>query len=74
MMLLLHAVTTSSPDPSKAPFFIVGGLLALGAVVLSLIGISRPTFPNNERSARLTMGVTGALVLAAIMAAILTDP
>ena len=67
-LLLLAADTTS-----KVPFYILGGVLALWAVILAGIGLSRPAFPGGEGGERGVIGVTFVIVVLAIGAAILTS-
>jgi hypothetical protein len=66
-VLLLAAAETS-----KVPFYILGGLLAVWAVTLAGLGISRPEFPYNDRGARGVIGVSFVLIVLAIGAAIAT--
>jgi hypothetical protein len=66
-LLLLAADTTS-----KVPFYILGGVLALWAVVLAGIGLNRPQFPGGARGERGVIAFTLGLVVLAIGAAILT--
>jgi hypothetical protein len=66
--LLLTAAETS-----KTPFFIIGGALAVYAVILATIGIQRPNFPFNARGQRGVIVVTAVMVVLAIAAAILTS-
>ena len=40
---------TAAAEPSKVPFFIIGGALAVYAVILATIGIQRPDFPSNAQ-------------------------
>ena len=61
-------------EPSKVPFYIAGGLLAVWAVVLAGLGLSRPSFPYGESGARRVMGLSFVLIVIAIAAAVLTDP
>jgi plastocyanin len=58
--------------PSKAPFYVAGGLLACWAVALALGGITRPGFPGSDRGARAVMGVTAVLVLTTLAMAVVT--
>ena len=61
-------------EPSKTPFYIVGGLLAIWAVVLAGIGLMQPEFPYNARGQRGVVALSTVLIIAAILAAVLTDP
>jgi hypothetical protein len=64
---------TAADEPSKVPFFIIGGALAVYAVVLSAIGMSRPNFPFNARGQRAVMAVTLVIAVLAVGAAIGTS-
>jgi hypothetical protein len=68
---ILAAVEVGS-DPSKTPFYIAGGLLAGWAVLVSVIGITRPSFPGNAMAQRLTMLVSVVLVAGAMSTAVIT--
>jgi len=59
-------------EPSKVPFYILGGVLVVWAVVLAGIGLNRPDFPGNARGQRGVIGVTLVLVVLAIGAAVAT--
>jgi hypothetical protein len=63
----------TAAETSKTPFFIIGGALAVYAVILATIGINRPGFPFNARGERGVITLTGVLVVLAIGAAILTS-
>jgi hypothetical protein len=65
-MLSLLAVA----EPSKVAWFIAGGVLALWAVALSAIGLTRPDFPGNARGERLAILVSVVLVIAAMTSAV----
>ena len=67
--LLLLAVD----ETSKVPFYILGGVVALWAVVLAGIGLNRPEFPGGRRGEQGVIGLTLALVILAIGAAIVTS-
>jgi hypothetical protein len=64
---------TAAGESSKVPFFIVGGALAVYAVVLATIGIQRPDFPSNMGGQRGVIGLTAVIVVLAVAAAILTS-
>jgi hypothetical protein len=69
MSLLLLAAS----EPSKVPFYICGGVLALWAVALAGIGLSRPEFPDNRAGQRGVIGISFVLIVVAISAAIVTS-
>jgi hypothetical protein len=64
----------AAAEPSKTPFYIAGGLLAIYAVALAAVGLTRPNFPGNGGGARAVMGLSFLLVVFAIAMAVLTDP
>ena len=64
---------TAADEPSKVPFFIIGGALAIYAVVLSAIGMTRPGFPFNARGQRAVIAVTLVIAILAVGAAIGTS-
>jgi hypothetical protein len=55
---------------SEAPFFIAGGLLATFAVLISVVGFTRPDFPSGAVAARGIMAVSAALVAGAMATAV----
>jgi hypothetical protein len=59
-------------EPSKTPFYIGGGVLALWAVILGFIGLRGDNFPANDRTARGVMGISALLVAVAIATALIT--
>jgi hypothetical protein len=69
MSLLLVA----SDEASKVPFYLCGGAVALWAVLLAGIGLSRPEFPGNRPGERGVIGITFVLIVLAIGSAILTS-
>ena len=64
---------TAADETSKVPFFIIGGALAVYAVILATIGIQRPDFPSNMRGQRGVIGLTAVIVVVAVATAILTS-
>ena len=68
----LHVVLAAS-EPSKAPFYIAGAVLAAWAVVLALGGMNRPDFPGTAAASRAVIGVSALLVLATLVTAITTS-
>jgi len=55
---------------SELPFFLVGGGLALFAIVISIVGFKRPDFPANAGAARGVMALSATLVVATMISVI----
>lgn len=72
-MHALVVLAAEAAEPSKTPFYIVGGALALWAVVLAGAGLSRPEFPGSEAASRGVMAISTVLVIAAMAAAVFTS-
>jgi hypothetical protein len=66
------AAEAGKEEKSHVPFYIAGSLLAVWAVVLSLIGLTRPDFPSSQGQRSAVMGLTVLLVLAATSIAVIT--
>jgi hypothetical protein len=60
-------------EPSKAPFYLVGGALALWAVILAGIGLTRPSFPTGAGGERAVIGISFVLMAAAMATAVATS-
>jgi hypothetical protein len=71
-LLVLAAETAEHAEPSKVPFYVAGGALALWAVVLSAVGIRSQSFPGGDSGARGVMTVSVLLVVAAMATSIIT--
>ena len=74
---MLHALivfaSTEGEESSKTLFYFAGGILAVFAVVISAIGITRiGSFPASTGQARGVICLAALLVLAAMTAAIVT--
>ncbi len=69
MLSLLFAVA----EPSKTPFYIAGGALALWAVVLAGVGLTRPAFPFSSRGQKGVQLISLLLVVVAIAMAVATS-
>ena len=54
-------------------FHVIGVLLALWAVTVSFLGITRENWPGNKRTERAVAAISVLLVLAAISSAIVTS-
>jgi hypothetical protein len=70
--LVVLAVTSAESEPSKAPFYIAGGLLVVLALVLSALGVRSETFPRTRRAQLLVIGLAVVLVAAAMSTAVIT--
>lgn len=70
MLAALFAVA----EPSKVPFYIAGGVVALWAVALAGLGLTQPEFPYTLRGQRGVVAFSLLLIVTAIAAAVLTDP
>jgi hypothetical protein len=66
-------VLLAASEPSRVPFFIAGGLLAVWAVVLSWIGLTRPAFPGGVAGERAVIGISLTLAAVAVAMAIVTS-
>ena len=64
----------AAAEPSKVPFYIAGGLLAVWAVAVSALGFNRPSFPSGVVAQRAVMGISIVLAVLAVAMAIVTDP
>ena len=70
---ILAAAEAEHEESSKTLFYVCGGLLAVFAVAISAIGISRhDSFPPSKGAARAVMGLAGLLVLLAMASAVIT--
>jgi hypothetical protein len=69
---VLSVLIAAASEPSKVPWYIAGGVLAVYAVVLGAIGIRSASFPFGEWGARGVMLVSTALAAIAIAMAIVS--
>jgi hypothetical protein len=63
----------AAAEPSHVPFFIAGGALAVWAVLLSWIGLTRPAFPFAAGGQRAVIGISFVLAAVAVAMAIATS-
>ena len=71
----LHAlipVLAAAGEKSKTVFYIAGGVLAAWAVVVSLVGVTRPGFPFGPPGERAVIAVSVLLVALTITMAVVT--
>jgi plastocyanin len=69
---VVHSVLAAG-EPSKVPFYIMGGILASWAVVLAAIGLSNADFPGSPGRARAVMAISAVLVLGTVSSAVATS-
>jgi hypothetical protein len=67
------SIVLAAAEPSKTPFYLVGGALAVWAVVLSAVGLTRPSFPGGRGGQRVVIMLTLALMVATMAVAISTS-
>src|SRR5919198_4056805 len=70
--MLRALLTFAADDPSKAPFYIAGALLAVWAVVLAFLGLSRASFPGGRTGERAVIGISVVLAAATVATAVIT--
>jgi hypothetical protein len=58
---------------SKVPFYIAGGVLAVWAVVLASLGLTRPEFPGGAGGQRAVIGISVVLMVVAMAMAVHTS-
>jgi plastocyanin len=71
----LHAlipVVAAAGQKSKTAFYIAGGVLAAWAVIVSLVGVTRPGFPGGRPGERAVIAVSVLLVAFTITMAVVT--
>jgi len=59
-------------DKSKTGFYIFGGVLALWAVIVGVVGFTRADFPGSASRGRMVMGVSFVLMILAMGSAVTT--
>jgi hypothetical protein len=70
--LLILAAEAHEEESSKTAFYVLGGLCAVWAVLVSAMGIRNHDFPTSGTAARAVMGISAVLVVGAMASAVLT--
>ena len=73
ILLLAAEAAEEGAEASKTPFYIAGGLLALWAVIVAAIGLSRPEFPDKPGAARGVMAISAFLVVLTMVATVVAS-
>ena len=70
---LIAVAEAGEEETSKTFFYVMGGLLAVFAVIVGAIGIrGHETFPSSAGAARGVMGLAAVLVVLTMAAAVVT--
>ena len=59
-------------DIEPNAFHIIGGSFAVWAVVLAVLGFTRPNFPDGKNAQRAVVAISLSLMLASVLSAIIT--
>ena len=73
LALLIFAQEAIEDEPSKTPFYILGGAAAVWAVALFAVGMRSRDFPGSAGAQRAVMAISVVLVAAAMASAVLTS-
>jgi hypothetical protein len=65
-------LAASGFESGKVAFYVCAGALAAWAVVLSALGLTRPSFPGGDRGQRLVLLLSFALMVAVMATAVIT--
>ena len=69
---LIVLAAEEAAEPSKTPFYVLGGLLAAWAVVVAAVGITQPDFPRARGLMGGVIGFSLVLAVATMTAAVVT--
>jgi hypothetical protein len=69
-MDLVTLLAAAEAHRSETPFYVAGGVLAGFAVLISILGFVRPSFPSGDGGTRAVMGTSVLLVGATMFFAI----
>ena len=71
-LALLLQVAAEEAEKSKVPFFVAGGLFAVWAIILFVVGMRTQTFPGGQSGERTVIAVSLVLMVAAMATAVIT--
>ena len=71
VLAFILASAEGAEEHSKTAFYVAGAVLAVWAVLISLVGIARPSWPGRA-AGRVVMLLTALLVAGAASTAVLT--
>jgi hypothetical protein len=70
---MLSILAAEAAEHSKTLFYILGGLAAAWAVVVSVIGLRQPEFPGSDRAEHVVIGISVLVVAGAVASAIIVN-
>jgi hypothetical protein len=70
--LLTFAAETAEHEPSKLPFYLLGGAAVVWAIVLFAVGMRSESFPASAGAQRGVMAVSVLVVVGAMASAVIT--
>ena len=71
--LAVQLAPVLAAEKSKVPFYIAGGVLVVWALLISMaVGMRKDSFPASDGQQRGVMAISAVLVLAALVAAVVT--
>ena len=68
----MHALLLAAEEPSKTPYYVFGIALAVWAVIVAFIGITRPEFPGNPAGRLAVIVISLAMVAGTMATAVIT--
>jgi len=70
---MISLLLAEASEPSKTPFYIAGGVLAVWAVLVAFLGITQPEFPSGRAGRNGVIALTVLLVAGAMSMAVVTS-
>jgi hypothetical protein len=71
--LIAFATEAAEEESSKTPFYILGGVAAVWAILLFSVGMRSATFPATAGAQRGVIAISVLVVIAAMASAVLTS-
>jgi hypothetical protein len=68
----MTALLLAAEEGSHTAFYLAGGALAAWAVIVGILGITRPDFPTNQVGRNAVIMISVVLVLGATSTAVIT--
>jgi hypothetical protein len=71
--LIAFATEAAEEESSKTPFYILGSVAAVWAILLFSVGMRSATFPSTLGAQRGVIAISAVVVIAAMASAVLTS-